>query len=48
MPPVVPMRRTRLFLFASEQAWRYNTCRLTDAQKADLPVGLMTKIGGTS
>lgn len=42
------MRRARLFLFASEQAWRYNSRRLTDIQKADLLVGLMTKIGGTS
>jgi transposase len=42
------MRRARLFLFASEQAWRYNTRRFTDTQKADLLVDLLTTIGGTS
>ncbi len=42
------MRRDRLALFAMEHAWRYNVRRLSDTQKADLLVGLMTKIGGTS
>lgn len=42
------MRRTRLDLFATELAWRYNHRRLSDDEKADLLVGLATKIGGTS
>ncbi len=42
------MRRDRLGIFASEHAWRYNHRHLTDAQKADLLVGLSKNIGGTS
>ena len=41
------MRRDRLGLFAAELAWRYNKRLLTDDQKADLLVGLVTKFGGT-
>lgn len=42
------MRRARLILFASEIAWRYNHRHLSDDEKADLLVGLVTKFGGTS
>lgn len=41
------MRRDRLGLFAAELAWRYNNRRLSDDEKADLLVGLVTKFGGT-
>jgi len=40
------MRRDRLGLFAAELAWRYNNRRLSDAEKADLLVGLVMKSGG--
>lgn len=42
------MRRDRLGLFAGELAWRYNTRRITDTQKADQLVGLLKKLGGRS
>lgn len=42
------MRRDRLGLFAGEYAWRYNHRHLTDEEKTDLLVGLVTEIGGTS
>jgi transposase-like protein len=40
------MRRSRLGLFATELAWRYNHRRLSDDEKADLLVGLAIKFGG--